>query len=418
MLTNEPDVLVIGGGVIGVCTAYYAAMAGRRVTLVERGEICSGCSWGNAGWIVPSHCIPLAAPGALRKALKWIWSSRSPFSIRPRLDWGLIRWLISFAAACNEQRVHASIPILRDLTFASLDLYRELYSLEGMSGGYHEDGSLMLFATKGGLAEGRLDAEMLADGGVQSEEWSLDEVLQREPSIALDMAGGIFYPDDAHLSPADFVDCLARTCQRQGVEIVRSANVTGFNRENGRICDVCTTQGDFRAGSVVLAAGCESSTIARSLGINLPIQAGKGYSFSFPSSVVCPSRPLLLSEVKVAVTPFGNRVRFAGTLELAGLDYSVNQKRLNTIRESSSEYFVQELPSIMEEQWCGLRPCTPDGLPVISLVSEIQNLIVATGHAMLGISLGPITGKLAARLACHEQLDFDLSSLSIGRFLF
>ena len=418
MFTNEPDVLVIGGGVIGVCTAYYAAKAGRKVTLVERGEICSGCSWGNAGWVVPSHCIPLAAPGVLKKALKWMWSSSSPFSIRPRLDWGLMGWLLAFAAACDENKVRTSIPILRDLTFASLDLFRVLYSLGGMGGGFNEGGSLMLFTTKRGLADGRRDAEILGESGIPSQEWDAPEILQREPSIVPAIAGGIFYPDDAHLSPGDFVDCLACACERQGVDIVRSTSVTGFHLENRQISAVRTAQGDFRPGSVVLAAGCESSTLARSLGINLPIQAGKGYSFSFPSSPVCPSRPLLLSEVKVAVTPFGNRVRFAGTLELAGLDYSVNQKRLNAIRESSSEYFVQELPSIMEEQWCGLRPCTPDGLPVISLVSEIRNLIVATGHAMLGMSLGPITGKLAAQLACHEQTDFDLSSLSIARFLF
>lgn len=417
MLTNEPDVLVIGGGVIGVCTAYYAVKAGRRVTLVERGEICSGCSWGNAGWIVPSHCIPLAAPGALRKALKWMWSSRSPFSIRPRLDWGLIGWLMVFAASCNENKVRASIPVLRDLTVASSDLYRDLYSLEGMSGGYHEDGSLMLFATQGGLAEGRRDAEMLAEAGIRSQEWEADEILQREPSIVAGMAGGIFYPDDAHLSPAAFVECLARTCERQGVEIMRSTDVTGFNLEQGLISGVHTTQGEFRPGSVVLAAGCESSTLARNLGINLPIQAGKGYSFSIPSSIICPTRPLLLSEAKVAVTPFGERVRFAGTLELSGLDYSINEKRLNAIRDSSSEYFVQKLPLSVEEKWSGLRPCTPDGLPLISSLPGVQNLIVASGHAMLGISLGPITGKLTAQLACRDRPDIDLSSLSVSRFL-
>ncbi len=417
MLTNEPDVLVIGGGVIGVCTAYYAAKAGRRVTLLERGEVCSGCSWGNAGWIVPSHCIPLAAPGALRKALMWMWSSRSPFSIRPRLDWGLIRWLTVFAASCNERKVRASIPVLRDLTFASLDLYRELCRLEGMSGGYHEDGSLMLFATNGGLVEGRRDAEMLGDNGIQSQEWDLDEILQREPSVVPDMAGGIFYPDDAHLSPADFVDCLARNCERQGVEIVTSTTVTGFNLGKGKISVVRTTKGDFRPECVALAAGCESSTLARILGIDCLIQAGKGYSFSVSSSIVCPSRPLLLSEAKVAVTPFGDKVRFAGTLELSGLDYSINEKRLNAIRDSSSEYFVQKLPLIVEEKWSGLRPCTPDGLPLISSVPTAKNLIVASGHAMLGISLGPITGKLVAQLVCHEPPDLDLSSLSIGRFL-
>jgi len=417
VFNNKPDVLVIGGGVIGVCAAYYAANEGRRVTLVERGEIGSGCSWGNAGWVVPSHCIPLAAPGVLAKGLKWMWSSSSPFSIRPRLDLGLMRWLVAFVAACNENRVRKTIPILRDLTFASLDLYRELYSLEGMSGGYSEDGSLMLFATKRGLAEGRRDAEMLGENGIRSQEWGSAEIVEREPSIVPGMAGGIFYPDDAHLLPGDFLDGLARTCEGLGVEIMRSTSVTGFDLEKEQISVVRTTQGDFRPECVVLAAGCESSTLGRNLGLDWLIQAGKGYSFSISSSTARPSKPLLLSEAKVAVTPFGDKVRFAGTLELSGLDYSVNEKRLNAIRDSSSKYFVQSLPLIVEEKWSGLRPCTPDGLPIISPVSRVKNLIVASGHAMLGISLGPITGKLVAQLACHEPPDIDLSSLSIGRFL-
>ncbi len=417
MLTNEPDVLVIGGGVIGVCTAYYAAQAGRKVTLVESEDVGSGCSWGNAGWIVPSHCIPLAAPGVLRKALKWMWSSRSPFSIRPRLDWALIQWLVVFAAACNESRARAAIPILRDLTFASRELYRKLCSLEGMDAGYCEDGSLMLFATQGGFTEGQRDAEMLGEFGIPSQEWESEEILHREPSVAPRIARGIFYPDDAHLSPAGFLGSLARTSKKRGVEIIRSTSVTGFKLENGHISAVHTTQGDLRSKSVVLAAGCESSTLSRSVGINLPIQAGKGYSFSIPSSIVCPSRPLLLSEAKVAVTPFGEKVRFAGTLELSGLDYNINETRLNAIRDSSSEYFAQRLPLVVGDKWCGLRPCTPDGLPVVSLMPTIKNLVVASGHAMLGISLGPITGKLAAQLASHEPSDFDLSLLSIKRFL-
>ncbi len=362
MLPGNPDVLIIGGGIIGVCTAYYAAKAGRSVTLVERGEICSGCSRGNAGWLVPSHCIPLAAPGALGKGLKWMWQTDSPFFIRPRLDWELIKWLVTFAASCTERKVRTSIPVIRDLTFASLKLFEELGALAGMSFGYRRDGSLMLFATDRGFAEGKRDAQLLKDTGIVSQVLSTEEVLQQEPSIVPTIAGGIYYPEDAHLQPVQFVESVAALARSLGANLHPSTAVTGFDLANGKIHTVHTTQGDSCPGRVVLAAGAESSTLAHMLRIKLPIQAGKGYSFSITSPDFSPSRPLLLSEAKVAITPYGDKVRFAGTLELSGIDKTIDSARLNAIRKSSSQYFSPKLPEILHEQWTGLRPCTPDGL--------------------------------------------------------
>jgi D-amino-acid dehydrogenase len=413
---DDPDVLVIGGGVIGLCSAYYAIKAGRRVVLVERGEIGSGCSRGNAGWLVPSHCIPLAAPGAVKKALRWMWSSRSPFSIRPRLDWNLVCWLIAFASACDERKARASIPLLRDLTFASLGEFQELATSVEMGFGFQRKGSLMLYATGTGLSEGKRDADMLSDNGIASQPWSREEILHREPEITARIAGGIFYPDDHQIVPSDFTETLARTCRRLGASVLPGTAVTGFQVSNGTISSVRTTQGDFRPGTVILAAGAESPGLAAQLGIHLPIEAGKGYSFSVPTSMLCLSRPILLSEAKVAVTPFDDKVRFAGTLELSGIDYRINLRKLEVIRENSSSYFSAKLPEVMNEAWSGLRPCTPDGLPIISNVPHIDNLVIASGHAMLGVSLAPISGKLAAQLACEASTDFDLSLLTLSRF--
>jgi D-amino-acid dehydrogenase len=416
VLISDPDVLIIGGGIIGVCAAYYAAKAGRKVTLVERGDLCSGCSRGNAGWLVPSHCIPLAAPGVLRKAFQWMWHADSPFSIRPRFEWALVRWLVAFAAACNEGKVRTSIPILRDLTFSSLQLYQELFSLGGMNFGYRRDGSLMLFATPEAFAQGRRDGQLLGDNGIASQALSTEEALQREPSLRPTIAGAIYYPDDGHILPLRFVESLAALAQGLGASLLPSTGVTGFTLAGGKIWTVETTRGQFRPRTVILAAGAESSTLARQLRIRLPIQAGKGYSFSVPSSGFCPTRPLLLSEAKVAITPFGDKLRFAGTLELSGMDNTINPTRLRGIRQSSSRYFSASLPETLDEPWSGLRPCTPDGLPVILLAPTVRNLIVASGHAMLGVSLGPITGKLAAQLVCDERPDLDLSFLSLSRF--
>jgi D-amino-acid dehydrogenase len=274
----------------------------------------------------------------------------------------------------------------------------------------------MLFATQKGFAEGRQSATILAEYGIASETWSRDEVLEREPSIAPDIAGGVYYTDDAQICPADFVGSLAKISQAHGANILESTRVCSISVSKGEIAAVHTTQGDFRPGSVVLAAGAESSTLARDLNIDLPIEAGKGYSFSVTTSTVRPSRPLLLSEAKVAVTPFRDKVRFAGTLALSGLDYSIDASKLNSIRENSSPYFRSTLPAQVEEPWTGLRPCTPDGLPIISPVPGVRNLVVASGHGMLGISLGPITGKLATQLACNEPPDINLSALAISRF--
>jgi D-amino-acid dehydrogenase len=274
----------------------------------------------------------------------------------------------------------------------------------------------MLFATMEAFAGGQHDAQLLSDNGIASQVLSTEEVLQREPSIMPTIAGGIYYPDDGQILPVEFVESLAAQARGFGANILPSAEVTGFNLANGKIRIVQTTRGDFRPKALVLAAGVESSTLARMLRINLPIQAGKGYSFSIPSSEFCPTPPLLLSEAKVAITTFGHKVRFAGALALSGIDNTINFTRLNAIRQSSSRYLSPKLPKTLNEQWSGLTPCTPDGLPVISFVPTVQNLVVASGHAMLGVSLGPITGKLAAQLVCDEPPNLDLSVLSLSRF--
>jgi D-amino-acid dehydrogenase len=409
-------VLVVGGGVIGVCAAYYAAKAGRKVTLLERSTICSGCSRGNAGWLVPSHCIPLASPGALAKGLKWMWSGTSPFAIKARLDWALLKWLIAFAGACKEEKVRESIPVLRDLTFQSLALYRDLCGVAGVRCDLRNDGSLMVFATRKGFEEGRRDAELLGESGITSEIWSSEQVVQRERQINSEIAGGIFYPQDAQISPSDFVETLSTAAQHMGVAVLASTQVTGFRLDGKTVSAVQTTRGEFRPQTVILAAGADSAAIARMLKVQLPIEAGKGYSFSVPSDQFSPSRALLLSEAKVAVTPFAGRTRFGGTLELSGLDYKIEPARMTAIRVSSNRYLSVALPVNIEEEWTGLRPCTPDGLPIISRVPSVRNLVIAGGHAMLGVSLGPISGKLAVLLASDQRPEFNVDSLSVARF--
>ena len=416
MVDYETELLIIGGGVIGVCAAYYAAKAGCRVTLLEGSTICSGCSRGNAGWLVPSHCIPLASPGALRKGLKWMWSGTSPFSIRPRLDWALLKWLVTFAGSCKQTKMKKSIPVLKELTFASLDLYRELCSVPGVECDLRNNGTLMVYATRQGLEEGYRDAGLLEKEGITSEMWSAEQVMGSEPQINPKIAGGIFYPQDAQIYPGVFVESLALAAQKMGASVFEAARVTGFRLKSQTIAGVQTTRGEFQPKSVILAAGADSTHLSRALGIRLPIEGGKGYSFSVPSDCFHPSRPLLLSEAKVAVTPFSNLTRFGGTLELGAVDLSIDAARMTAIRDSASRFLALSLPDKVEEEWSGLRPCTPDGLPIISRIPSVRNLVVASGHAMLGMSLGPISGKLAAQLALDQEEEVYPDSLSLKRF--
>lgn len=409
-------VVIIGGGVIGVCSAYYLARAGCRATVVEQGEICSGSSYGNGGLIVPSHSIPLAAPGVWLKGLRWMLDPESPFYIRPRPDPTLLAWLWQFRRACTPAHVARALPVIRDLSYASLALYRELAAIPGLEFGYRQEGALAVFRTHEGAEEAATEARLLGEHGVRAEVLDAAGVRALEPALAPGAVGGIRFPDDAHLIPDVFVRGLAGVAQALGVRIMPGTEALGFKRDGRRIVAVETTRGDVEADELVLAAGSWSPGLAAALRLRLPIQPAKGYSVTYRRPANGPRIPLILGEAKAGVTPMGQRLRFAGTLELAGLDLSINRRRVSAIVRSAARYLTGVEALELLEIWRGLRPCTPDGLPVLGRPERFDNLILATGHAMIGVSLGPITGKLVAQLACGERPAIDLNALSPDRF--
>lgn len=415
-MKREVDVLVIGGGVVGVCAAYYLGLQGRKVTLVEKGEICAGSSYGNAGLVVPSHSVPLAAPGVALKALGWMLDPVSPFYIEPRFDWGLWRWLWRFWRSGSEAHVRRALPLLRDLHLASRALFGELTRLEGLECSYEERGALYAFRTREGLEAGVREAQRLQEAGIQTQVLDRAGVCQLE-GVEVQVEGGVYYPQDAHLVPDRFVRGLSRHLVGQGAEVLPQTEVLGLVRQGGRVGSVQTTRGEFAPAEVVLAAGSWSPLLAGHLGLPLPIQPAKGYSITFKKPAACPAVPLLLGEAKVGVTPMGEWLRFAGTLELAGLDLSLSRRRVEAILRAVPGYLPQIDPSALEmvEIWRGLRPCTPDGLPFLGRAPGHENLTVAAGHATIGLSLGPITGKLVAQVVCGKP-ELDLSLLRVGRF--
>jgi len=417
-VARKVDVLVIGGGVVGICTARYLRERGRQVAVVDKGEVCSGSSYGNAGLIVPSHSVPLAEPGVIAQGLRWLLRSESPFYIKPRFDRELISWLWKFRRACSRRHVQRSMPLIRDLHLESLRLFEELAACQELDFGFHGRGMMLVCKSEKGLEGVREEARLMQEIGLEAEFLDQAAVQELEPNVRFDVAGGVFYPQDAHLDPARFVRGLARHLEDQGVEIHMSTEVLGLATSGGRITAVETTKGDFAAAEVVLAGGAWSPGIVRDLPLRLPIQPAKGYSVTVERPAACPVVPFVLTEAKVAVTPMGEILRFAGTLEMAGLDLSINRRRVQAILRAVPRYLPDLDPDQLElvEIWRGLRPCTPDGLPFLGRCRAYRNLTVAAGHAMIGLSLGPVTGRLAAQVVMDEEPTIDLTALRVERF--
>ena len=403
---------------VGICSAYYLTEQGKKVTVVDKGEVCSGSSYGNAGLVVPSHCVPLAEPGILTKGLRWMFDPESPFYIRPRFDPVLFKWLWKFRGACNKRHMRRAMPIIRDLNLASLQLYEELAALDDLEFGFEKQGMLMAFKSENGLKEGIEEANLMQGIGLEVKILNREEIQELEPNVRTNIIGGVFYPQDAHLIPDKFVQGLARYIEEKGVEIHTATEVLGFETSGNQVTVVKTTRGDFVADEVVLTSGSWSPRIATDLQIKLFIQPAKGYSVTVKRPKKCPTIPFNLAEAKVAVTPMGDTLRFAGTLELAGLDLSFNRHRVDAILGAVPDYLPQLKPEQLEliEIWCGLRPCTPDGLPLLGRLNRYENLIVAAGHATIGLSLGPITGKLVSQVVTHEKPSIDLTMLNVERF--
>jgi D-amino-acid dehydrogenase len=414
------SICIVGGGVIGLCTAWYAAAKGHSVTLLERGAPDhDACSLGNAGMIVPSHFVPLAAPGMVSLGLRMMLNPRSPFYIRPRLDRDLLSWGVKFMRAANAGHVARSAPLLRDLNLASRRCYEELAAEFGNRFGLVQKGLLMLCKTEATLHEEGETAAMARNLGVPAEALTPAQAAQLDPNVTMEIAGAVYFPKDCHLSPQKFVAGLTAELEARGVNIRWSTPVTGWREANGRIASALTEKGDVCADEFVVAGGSWSPSIARGLDVNIPIQAGKGYSLTLPKPKQLPTICSILTEARVAVTPMGETLRFGGTMEITGLDETINRERVRGIIESVPRYYPAFQPDDFRDVpvWRGLRPCSPDGLPYIGRCSRYANLSVATGHAMMGLSLGPITGKLMAAVLSGESPEIDLAALSPDRYL-
>ncbi len=410
-MTHKTDVLIIGGGAIGLSAAYYLLKSGRGVTVLDQKAVAAGSSSGNAGHIVPSHIVPLAAPGIIGTALGWLLDPKnSPFSMRLSLDPAYLAWLLSFAAACSEANVSGAIPTLKALGQLSAANVAQLIADEALDCAYSPTGLLFLYKTLKAFDGGRHEAELLHRHGLPAEVLDAPAVHDREPSALPDVIGGVHFTSDASLDPARFLRGLADCARRLGADLREHTPVTGYQIEGDRIMRVLTTAEDLEPAQVVLAAGAWSPQAARGLGLSLPVQPARGYSLTARGPSVMPRQALLLGERRVAVTPLGERLRVTGRLELSALDTTPSPRHIAGIERAVREYITLDEPLTVLETWAGLRPTTPDGVPIIGFSPRHANLIIATGHAMLGLSLGPGTGQLVAELANGRE-----PAIALGR---
>ena len=386
--------------------------SGREVVVLEReGEGGDSCSVGNAGMVVPSHFVPLAAPGVVTQGLRWLLDPESPFYVRPRLSLELARWGWSFLRHANEKHVRTSATLLRDLSLESRRLFEELEAEE--SYGLVKRGLLMLCETEKGLEEeGELAAKARALG-LEAEVCDAARLKELDPDIEMNAVGGIWHGQDCHMDPVRFLEELRRRILAEGGEIRYGCEVKGIEDGAAMLANGERVEGE----SFILAGGAWSPEVAKSLGVRLPMQSGKGYSLTLKKPVQLPRLCSILAEAKVAVTPMGSELRFGGTMEIGGNALTIAPRRVLGIVKSACRFFPQftQEDFVGVKPWAGLRPCSPDGLPYLGCVPGAENVIVATGHSMMGLSLGPVTGKLVAQLVAGEETVIDVGQLRVGR---
>ena len=413
------NIVIIGAGAIGLSCAVQCARKGHRVTVIERnGAARDGCSFGNAGMIVPSHFVPLAAPGMVKLGLKWMLNPESPFYIKPRFDRDLFDWSFKFWKAANVEHVRQCSPLLRDLSFASRALFEELAEQNGNEFGLVTRGLLMLCKTQHGLDDEATFAAQADTLGVPAEVLDAKQVAKLDPGVTMDVAGAVYFPKDAHFTPDRYVELLQQQAKKFGVIFKWNTEVTGLETRGGKISAVETLHGELSADEIILCGGSWSPVIARELGLKIPIQAGKGYSLTLPQPRELPQLCSIFTEARMAVTPMGTSLRFGGTMEISGLNEDINPVRVQGIIKSVAKYFPKFSAADFEniQPWRGLRPCSPDGMPYLGRTAKFSNLVLATGHAMMGMSLSPITGKIVGEIVSGEPTSFDLRLLAPDRF--
>ncbi|MGW8123764.1 NAD(P)/FAD-dependent oxidoreductase [Roseivirga echinicomitans] len=411
-------VIVIGAGIVGLSTAYFLRKQGADVTVIDNTDGSNNCSNGNAGYISPSHLVPLASPGIISQGIKWMLNAESPFYIKPRLNRDLIKWGLLFKRSATVSKVDAAAKVLYQLTVQSQTLYEKIMADENIEAGYKKPGLLMICKTESTLKDEIELVTMAKSFGLDAEVLTREETEEMEPNIQYNMAGSVYFGCDAWMTPNVFMQKFKEILIQLGVNFQYNTQLEKIIHKGFSIEKLVTNKGEFTADEYVLAAGSWSPILMKQLKIDIPLQAGKGYSFTLPSPVAMPKLPSILVEGRVATTPMMHGLRIAGTMEIAGTQLTINERRVQGIIKSVKEFMPQfeEQDFSQIETWAGLRPCTPDGLPYIGRAKKYKNLLIGTGHAMLGFTLGPITGQMLSHEIMGEKPAIVSPLLEVERF--
>jgi D-amino-acid dehydrogenase len=409
-------VIIIGGGIIGLSTAYYLQKEGHHVTVIDRANFSEGTSHINAGYITPSHIISLASPGMITKGIKWMFDAASPFYVKPRLDLDFLKWTLAFKRSATVKKVEKAIPVIKDINVLSRELYQEIKESKEFNFSYQHKGLLMYYQTdKAGAEEWKVGQRAIKEG-LKVEHLSKEEVQEIEKNIDLNIKGAVYYHSDAHMTPNEFMPQLKAYLEKKEVAFFANEEVKSIDIKEGKVLSVSTNNQILKADEFVIAAGSWSQNFAKKLDIDIPIQAGKGYSINLKKETNI-TIPAILIEAKVAVTPMNGFTRLAGTMEIGGINHKINPIRVNSIARATENYYPNVKVNQQEKEHakCGLRPCSPDGLPYIGKSSKCKNVTFATGHAMMGWSLGPATGKLVSEIISDKKTSLDLSPFHVDR---
>ena len=428
---------IIGAGIVGLSAAYYLNEDGWDVTVLERGDLSDNCSFGNMGYLSPSHLVPLAQPGIVSQGIMWMFNQKSPFYVRPSLRWDLVDWGLKFVRASTAQHVERSARPLVDLLMFSKHLTAAWHTSGQMQFEYTEDGCIMYYQTAKKEKEELEVARAAQDLGLKTEVIDRDQAQIIEPALRPDVRGGVWFKDDAHLHPNTLMQQLPALLEKRGVKILRNTEVVGFQKENGKIKTVqCRSTlnpqpSTLNPDLVVLAAGSWSPQLAKMAGEYLPLMPGKGYSMTVDTAEQKLRIPCILLEAKVALTPWATRLRIGSTMEIGPVNDRILFPRVQGILEAVPKFFpgyaddatFRELADLTklkeklrEKVWYGFRPVSADGMPYIGRAKKTDNLLIATGHAMLGLSMGAGTGKLVSEMAAGKPTSVPMEAFDPARY--
>lgn len=404
-------VIIIGGGIVGICSAYYLQKEGHEVIIIDQSNMDAGASYVNAGYLSPSHIVPLSAPGVMRKGLKWMFNPASPLYIKPRMDADFLKWTMAFNKSCNIKHVFKAIPAIKNITLLSQELFDAIKKDEGFTFHYEKKGLLMLCQTNQYLESEIKTANLARQEGLDAREVTLEELKQLEPDVQIQVKGATYYGCDAHTTPHEFMEEMKTYLKNVGVQIHYNEKVEDLQMQSGAITNIITNNQSYKADEFVLAAGSWSSLLSKKLGLKLLLQAGKGYRINTTRNTGI-TIPAILAEAKVAVTPMNGFTRFAGTMELAGINNRINKIRVEAIANAATRYYPEISLTTNEKNSaaCGLRPVSPDGLPYIGKSVKCTNLTIAAGHAMMGWSMATATGLLVSEMVANKVPSLDVSA--------